>query len=140
MNDGLSNRRASDPSHVKDPDPVELVDACKQLVRSWEEDYYATRAKTESELRVKRRHLGAARRRLDGYRRHHFYTTAEVARLLGVSERLVQAMAAQGCTSYRGVSGESIVLGLRTIKHRGYRFPKADIDRLVNSSRPVSRS
>jgi len=117
-----------------------MVDALKYMVRKGEADYYATRAESESKVLAKRRHLGVARHVLDAYLPHHFYTTAEVARMLGVSYRLIQAMAAQGATTYRCASGESIVLGLRSIRHKGYRFPKADIDHLVNSSRLVSRS
>jgi len=139
MNDGLSNRRASTLSSGDDPDPVETAVAFKQVVCKVEEDYWVTRAETESELAAMKDYVGVVRRGLDEHLRRDFYTTAEVARLLGVSERLVQAMAAQGGTSRRCVSGEVVVLGLRSIRHKGYRFPKADINRLVNSSRMVSR-
>ena len=133
MNDGLPNRRASDPSHVDDPDPVVMADAFTHLVHKWEEDYYATRAETESELMAKRRHLGDARRGLDEYLRRHFYTTAEVARLLRVSDRWVQAMAAQGSATRLSPLGEVIVLGLRSVRFGKLWFPKGDVNRLLSS-------
>ena len=73
----------------------------------------------------------ADRRELDEHLRRHFYTTAEVARLLGISVRLVRAMAAEGPTTVRFASGTALVVGLWAIRHRRLWFPKADIDWLL---------
>jgi len=121
--------------------------AFKHLIQERQADFYdledgffLTQAETRSVLAALMGDIATTRRSFDEYLRRNFYTTAEVARMLSASERLVQAMAAQGATSYRCASGDSIVLGLRSIQHRGYRFPKADIDRLMASSRLTPRS
>ena len=92
------------------------------------------------DLTVAREERTVVRRELDAYLSRHFYSSAELRRLLGVSGRLIQALAAQESATFRCASGELIVLGLRSIRHGGRWFPRADIDRLVGTSSRASRS
>jgi len=87
----------------------------------------------DKELTLLRDELAQARRELNAHLRRHFYTTAEVARLLGVSDRWVQAMAAQGSAPRLSPSGEVIVLGLRSVRFGKLWFPKGDVNRLLSS-------
>jgi len=119
MSDRTSNQLLGNPVPGEDRTPVKMAHTLIRLGRGDLTHVRATR---------------------DAFLQRHFYSTPQVARLLGVSERLVQAMAAPEETTCRSASGEVIVIGLRSIQHKGHRFPKADIDRFVSSSRPVSRS
>lgn len=113
------------------PDAVSEVDRLKQTVRHRDMSLTFHRGQAYRETARLTDQLSDARRQLNAYLRRHFYTTPEVAGLLGVSEHLVQAMAAQGPTAVRCDSGKVLMLGLRAIRHGKLWFPKADIDQLL---------
>ncbi len=121
------------------PDVIAEADRLEQTLRHRDMSltYHRGRARQETARLVDQR--SDARRQLNGYLRRHFYTTAEVARLLGASEGLVQAMASQGPAAIRCDSGELLVLGLPSIRSGKLWFPKADIESLLAGQRVASR-
>ena len=105
---------------------VKGMDTSLNSLTSIREDAYRETARL-----LARRH--ADRWALEEHLQRHFYTTTEVARLLGISVRLVRAMAAEGPSTVRFASGTALVAGLRAIRHRRLWFPKTDIDQLLSN-------
>ena len=121
------------------PDAVAEADRLKQTLRHQETSLAFHRRRAHPETVRLTDDVSSARWQLNWYLRRHFYTTAEVARLLGVSERLVQAMASQGPTAIRCDSGEVLVVGLPSIRYGKLWFPKTDIESLLAGQRVASR-
>ena len=104
----------------------------KQSVKDADNSLASLRAHASRETARLSPQRYADRRELEEHLQRHFYTTAEVARLLRVSVRLVRAMAAEVPTTVRFTSGTALVVGLRAVRHRRLWFPKADIDQLLS--------
>lgn len=71
-------------------------------------------------------------RELDDHVERISLNSRDTARVLGISERMVQAMARQGTMPLTRTDRQAILFGLPSFRHRGtYRFHRRDLEAIL---------